>query len=270
MSEFNICGVDLDDIHAVLLELLDEVDRICKENNIKYFLSGGTLLGAARHGGFIPWDDDIDLWMTRENFDRFKKLLPTTLSEKYFVEDYFENINNPLSIMKIEKHGTRFVEGVFTRTDVGHAMYIDIFPLDNIWRPAYKLQTAILIKMQSVRDFHLRDGSKNGISTVKKAIYSCISLKTARWITERTMRWFDSIPMKYVNQLAHRGRYWPKFLKEDIEDLIPILFEGKMYPAPRNIDKVLKQCYGDYMKLPPTEYQQPTHDIVECSLNYKE
>lgn len=270
MSEYTICGVDLDDIHTVLLELLDEVDHICNENNIKYFLSGGTLLGAARHKGFIPWDDDIDLWMTRENYDKFKALLPTVLSDKYFVEDYFENLECPLSIMKIEKRGTRFVEGIFANTNVGHAMYIDIFPLDNIWKPAYRLQTAILIKMQSVRDFHLRGNGKEGVTGPKKWIYSCISLKMCRWITERTMRLFNRFNTEYVNQLSHRGRYWPKFKRSEIEDLVTAEFCGKQYPVPREMDKILTQCYGDYMKMPPKEHQQPTHDIVACSLEYSE
>ena len=266
MSKYSICGVDLDDIHAVLVEILDEIDRVCKKNNIKYFLSGGTMLGAIRHKGFIPWDDDVDLWMTRENFTKFKKAIKKDLDEKYFSEDYFSNINCPLSILKIKKRGTRFVENVFEGSNVAHCIYVDIFPLDNIWEPLYTLQTAILIKMQSIRDFKIRkDGSKNA-SSAKKIIYGLCPLWLCRGITELTIRFFNIFPTERLNQLSHRGRYWPKFARSEIEDLIEAEFEGKMYPIPRQYDKILKECYGDYMKLPPEDKQEPSHDIVECSI----
>lgn len=266
MSKFSICGVNLNDIHTVLIEILDEIDRICKKNDIKYFLSGGTLLGAIRHKGFIPWDDDIDIWMTRKNFEKFKKVIKNDLNEKYFVEDYYSNINCPLSILKIEKSGTRFVEKVFEGTDVAHCMYVDVFPLDNIWRPVYRVQTAILIKMQSIRDFKLRKDGKKNASFIKKIIYGICPLKLCRTITEFTIRALNVFPTQYVNQLSHRGRYWPKFLKKEINDLIDVEFEGRKYPVPREYDKILCECYGDYMKMPPENKQHPTHDIIECRL----
>lgn len=264
MSDFYICGIKLDDIHKVQLELLDEVDRICKTNGIKYFLSGGTMLGAIRHKGFIPWDDDIDLWMTRRNFKKFKKVCKKDLDDNYFLQDYYTEINNPLCILKVEKKGTRYVEGVFADIPMEKCVYIDIFPLDNIWNPLYELQTAVLIKLQAIRDFKLRGVGKD--SKIKRMMYSLVSLKFCRFLTEFTIRFFNIFPTKYKNQLCHRGRYWPKFTKSDVEDLIDTEFEGKMYPIPRNYDKLLTDCYGDYMKLPPEEKQQPTHDIMECKI----
>lgn len=264
MSDFVISGVPLDDIHAVQLEMLDEIDRICRENNIKYFLSGGTLLGAIRHGGYIPWDDDIDLWMTRKNYKRFKRAAKKQLSDSYFLMDYFTDIHYPLSILKVNKRGTRFVEGVFADLPIEKCIYVDIFPLDNICLPFYKLQTAILIKMQAIRDFKLR--GVGGESRVKRMVYSAVPLWLCRAITELTMRFFNIFPAKLKNQLCHRGRYWPKFTRADVEELIPAEFEGKQYPIPKNYDDILRRCYGDYMELPPEDKRQPTHNIVECKL----
>ena len=264
MSDFMICGVPLDDIHAVQLEMLDEIDRICKENGIKYFLSGGTLLGSIRHKGYNPWDDDIDLWMTRKNYKKFKRTAKKQLNDSYFLMDYFTDIHYPLSILKINKKGTRFVEGVFADLPIDKCVYVDIFPLDNICLPFYKLQTAILIKMQAVRDFKLRGVGAE--SRAKRMVYSAIPLWLCRAITELTMRFFNIFPTKLKNQLCHRGRYWPKFTKADVEELILTDFEGKKYPIPKNYDDILRRCYGDYMKLPPEDKQQPTHDIVECKI----
>lgn len=266
MSEYKICGVDLDDIHKVQIEILDEVDRLCKKNNIKYFLSGGTLLGAIRHKGFIPWDDDIDLWMTRKNYKRFKKIIKSEMDSKYCAVDYFTNIHFPLSIMKIEKKGTRYVENIFSNIDMISGIYIDIFPLDNIWLPAYRLQTAILIKLQSIRDFKLRKDGRITAKKTKRILYSLMPLAVCRAVTELTIRFFNIFPTKYKNQLSHRGRYWPKFSKDDVEDLVTVEYCEKKYPAPKNYDKILRTCYGDYMILPPEEKRKPIHDIIECKL----
>lgn len=266
MRDYDICGVPLSEIHKVQLEILEEVDRICKKNRIQYFLSGGTLLGAARHKGFIPWDDDIDLWMTRTNYKKFKKAIRTQLSEEFFPEDYYTKKEYPLSILKIEKRGTRFVEGVFSQVPLSHCIYIDIFPLDKVYRPIHKLQTAILIKLQAIRDYKVRGVGKNQGNKVKDFLYSAIPLPVCRALTEFFMRCLNFLPLKYYNQLSHRGRHWPFFRKEDIEDLIGVEFEGKEYPAPRKIDKILTDCYGDYMQLPPKDKQEPIHDIIECKV----
>ena len=266
MSEYQIAGVDLDDIHAVLLEILDVVDKICRDNNIPYFLSGGTLLGAVRHKGFIPWDDDIDLWMTRKNFKKFKKAIKTQLPKGYFAEDYYSKEYYPLSILKIEKSGTRFVEGVFAHVPLSHCLYIDIFPLDKIWKPVYKLQTAVLIKLQAIRDYKIRGVGKNAGNRLKDLVYSGISLPVCRVLTEFFMRCLNFLPLKHYNQLSHRGRHWPIFLEEDIEDLIELEFEGKLYPVPRKYDEILRNCYGDYMQLPPIDKRAPIHNIVECKI----
>ena len=267
MSDFTICGEKLDDIHKLQLEILDTVDGICKKNNIKYFLSGGTLLGAIRHKGFIPWDDDIDLWMTRKNYDKFYKLIKTVLPKEYFAMDYYYDINCPISILKIEKKGTRYIEEEFKNIPIEQGIYIDIFPLDNIWEPLYKLQTAIFIKMQAIRDFKLKGVDGGEHQALKKVLYAAIPLKLCRFITERTMRFFNIFPTGKLNQLCHRGRLWPKFTAQEVDDLIETEFCGKEYPIPRNYDSILKRCYGDYMKLPDIEKQQPTHGIMECKLN---
>lgn len=270
MSDFKICGVRLDDIHAVQLEILGAVDELCKKHGIKYFLSGGTLLGAIRHKGFIPWDDDIDLWMTRENYKEFYKLLKTELPTEFFAMDYYYNIKYPLSILKIEKKGTVYKENIFEDIPIEQSIYIDIFPLDHIWEPAYRLQTAVLIKMQAVRDFKLRDKNHEGVRMAKKILYTMFPLRLCRAVTEFTMKFFNVFGTKKYNQLCHRGRYWPKFTAREVDDLIEADFCGRQYPVPRNYDSILTRCYGDYMKLPPKEKQEPIHNIVNCSINSME
>ena len=97
-------------LQLVELEILEEVDRICKKNNIDYFLNGGTLLGAVRHKGFIPWDDDIDVTMTRKNYNKFIEACLKDLNSKYIIDNYKTNKKCCFSFTKIKKKGTLYVE----------------------------------------------------------------------------------------------------------------------------------------------------------------
>lgn len=97
-------------VQLTQLEILKEVDRICTKHGIKYWLSGGTQLGAVRHNGFIPWDDDLDIDMMREDFNRFLKIARTELQESYYLQDWFTEKAYGLPFAKIRKNNTLFVE----------------------------------------------------------------------------------------------------------------------------------------------------------------
>ena len=97
-------------VHMVEKEILDEVVRVCDKNNISYFLMAGTLLGAVRHKGFIPWDDDIDVGMTYDNFKRFIEIAPRELNDKYFLQTWKNDNEYPFAAAKVRKKGTLFAE----------------------------------------------------------------------------------------------------------------------------------------------------------------
>ena len=119
-------------VQMVEVEILDEIDRICKKNNIKYFLVGGTLLGAVRHGGFIPWDDDIDLGMLREDYEKFIDICINSdeLDKKYFMHSDETDSDYWLPFIKIRKNNTTFDEKVIKNCDTHKGIYVDIFPMD--------------------------------------------------------------------------------------------------------------------------------------------
>ncbi len=123
---------DLQTLHSVLLEILKEIIRVCDILDIDYFIQGGTAIGAFFNQGFVPWDDDIDLGMTRDNYTRFIKQAPALLNEDYFIQCFETEPNTPFYFTKVRKNHTLFVEYPYKDMDIHQGIFVDIFPFDNV------------------------------------------------------------------------------------------------------------------------------------------
>ena len=128
----DITNDQLQQLKRIELAMLDEFVRICDANGIDYFLSGGTCLGAARHKGFIPWDDDIDVGMLREDYDRFAQACKTELSDGFIFQDMNTEPNCGLVFGKIRKKGTVYSETYSSHIAMSQGVWIDIFPYDRV------------------------------------------------------------------------------------------------------------------------------------------
>jgi len=129
----SISKSELKKIQNTLLEILIEVDRICRKNDIKYFLFAGTLLGAVRHKGFIPWDDDIDIAMPREDYEKFLQIVQKEPYSNYFLQNVITEIEAPFLFSKFRKDDTLLLEKAVMNKNIHHGIFIDIFPLDKVW-----------------------------------------------------------------------------------------------------------------------------------------
>ena len=114
----------------VELEIALEIRRICEQNEIKYFLDSGTLLGAVRHKGFIPWDDDVDIGMLREEYEKFIEIAPTQLNEKYYLQTWKTDKTYPWAFAKVRKKGTLYIETAAPNATFSNEIFVDIFPYD--------------------------------------------------------------------------------------------------------------------------------------------
>jgi len=253
-------------LRAIQLELLDEFVRICNEHNLAYFLTAGTLLGAVRHKGFIPWDDDLDVGMPRYDYEKFINLDTETLNEKYYILSYKSKTNAGkycLNFAKFCKTGTVFAESY--KEPAGYAgIFIDIFPFDNCYPFFAPLQS--FIKRLILNIYRVKRNAlykKNIINIFAKIFCIVFPLKLVDYIHSTLF-----LNIKNNKQISYLSSIYG-YKKEThnhavIYPLSEIIFEGNYYRAPNNYDSFLKTMYGNYMELPPLEKRR-THlpDYIE-------
>lgn len=260
LSQYNPKGSTLRELQLRLLDILVEIDRICRKYNIQYWIDFGTLLGAVRHGGFIPWDDDVDISMPSEDYQRFLEIAPRELSEPYFLQTKETDPSYRLLLNKVRDKNSFFVtkHEDFT-SDYNKGIYIDIFevvPYPNI---NLKLQKKVLYWYQKVGHFFTvkqRVTLKNHLATL---FFPIIKLGL-------NLIW-GLLNLKPKNKLGyekHFSVYGNSYSKDLIYPLRDIRFEGISFLGPANPDQYLTNLYGDYMKLPPKEKRR-TH-IIHVSL----
>lgn len=258
-----------------IFEIFLEVKRICEKLDIKYFIMGGTALGAVRHGGFIPWDDDFDIGMTRENYTKFLCHAPKELGAGYFLQTYQTEKHSPFYFSKVRKDHTQFTERYCRKLKIHQGIYIDIFPYDAV--PDNEKE-----RLQYYRNGRMRLNwyiakEVTGIST-NPGFFRRLVLESIRGVMhlilmpvpkQRIYRWVDSYLQKYnamdTKMLGYAGLSKIEVPRKDVECPDQILFEQVMVNCPKNIREYLKSNYGDFEKLPP-EDQRGGHDVYQISL----
>ena len=200
-------------IKEAQLDLLDELVRICEKNNIAYSLVGGTLIGAIRHNGFIPWDDDIDIGMTRDNYEYFLKCCKKDLKKEYDIYNWHNDnfFPNPFSKLKIKN--SHYTEELAENSKMNDAIFIDVFPYDNI--PNSKIKQ----KMQKAKMLLYRKAlllkcniSIIGDSFIKKILYTPIVIYSKLISQEKLQKKIEKETTKYNNNnseyaINHGGSY---------------------------------------------------------------
>lgn len=253
--------VKIEDIKRIELSILDYINELCKQNNINYYLSYGTLLGAVRHGGFIPWDDDIDICMLREDYEKFIQIASKDANEFYRV----------LSINNDSKYYHEFAKVVDSRTRIElkdiicnekEGIWVDIFPID----PVANCRRLQKIIVNTCLMFRLLSVYKSFPNNHSKLLYPF-------WIIAKTIGFkpfltiIDKISKsgrsrKYVGYIASYGSNKYYFEKEMFDESTRISFEGLLLPVPKNYDIYLTYLYGDYMTLPPENQRISNHSSV--------
>ncbi len=244
-------------VHKAEKEILDEFVRICKKNNLQYFMIAGTLLGAVRHKGFIPWDDDVDVGMPRDDYEKFVQIAQSELKEKYELDCKETNPKYYLNFIKIRNKNTIYEQDFQVNYDGPKGIWIDIFPIDTIENVKLanmqkKLSSIIFRILHYKNGFIL--GKRCGI--IKKIIGKVVFIKhrTLLNIQDKILKLQDKRKPKYmINLVSAYDSKKELFEKSYYLPARELEFEGDMYSVPNKYKEILTQIYGDYMKIPSKE-----------------
>lgn len=272
-------SVALKDLQKLNLEILRIFDAFCVEHNIKYTFCGGCCIGTLRHEGFIPWDDDVDVHMFREDYERFYTLWKEHGSERFELmrtneKQYFDTM-----LTQISDINSTFIKLNQVDKDIPHGVRLEIIPLDGAPSSKYKRKVQMvwaLIFNLFNRGFvpENRGGAVSFVSRIILGIFNTPKKRVKIWkFAEKQMTKYPISESSYVSELFVTSKYmkimYPKeiFMGDRREN-----FEGEKYPIPKLAEQYLKMAFGDYMKLPPLEEQIPKHDTnyIDLKTSYKQ
>lgn len=240
---------DLRGMQFIALEILKEFDRICRKNNIEYWLDGGTLLGAVRHKGFIPWDDDVDVCVKNDDMEKLKKCLEKELP--YYLNIYRFEKDVDVFYKIFDKYSK-----VSYQNEDGLGIWIDIFPMSYV-KEDEKINK--IIKNSPPKRNIPKE--KKWLNFREKFTWRILNLFNIKSREENIEKYYEVISQKEQDSYLYmKGKMWWNLYKKDwIFPLKEIEFEGYKFLCPNNYHKYLTSYYGDYMKLPPLEKRIPSH-----------
>lgn len=244
-------------------EILKVIDSICRKYRLRYFAIGGTALGAMRHEGFIPWDDDIDIGMPRKDYERLLKILPDELPDGYHIQNFFTEPNTPFYFTKIRKDNTLFVEYYLKDYDIHHGIFVDIFPFDNVPRnPKIRnvhfyvsrvlYQLFLAKSLKTVCSSRLKQKNTKKI-IIRKTLHYLMAPIPKAWLFHALDRWVQLFNHKKADEISHIMR---RRLRAKLSELYPLTrlkFEDMKIAVPHDCDAYLRDQFGDWEKLPPED-----------------
>ena len=262
-------------LKQIQLDALKCFVKVCEQLSLRYYVIGGTLIGALRHKGFIPWDDDIDVAMMREDYEVFIKKAQELLPKKYFVQTIYSEKNTPFNFCKIRNSETTWVETSVKNFKINHGVCFDVFPLDfypdnSKARRRFERKN-ILLKTKIKTKFSYKN---KGL--LKQIAIFALRLLLAPFSYRKAIMRREQLnkSVKESSLVANLCGAWGK--KEIIDksvfsDVVQLEFEGIMVNEPIGYDKWLTKVYGNYMELPPEEKRKAHHyvEMVDLENSYK-
>ena len=253
-----------------MLHILEEIDRICKANDIHYWIEGGTLLGAMRHGGFIPWDDDLDVSMMRQDYLKFLSIAPKELSDTMFLQTRHTDPTIAFRACKVRDLNSYIADGDDNNSrPYQKGIFVDVFPYDKAPSKARRYMGKVA-RAICIADTTLHKPHPYSWRSVVSLFYFGIKRPLC------CMVWKMMCALTATKDFVAIDPYfsWCRAIhpSKNIFPLTEVCFEGKMFPAPAKPDEYLTTLYGNWRKVPPKEKQQIHSMIIvpELSVSPKE
>lgn len=259
---------DLKQLHTMLYQILAEIDRVCKKHDIPYFIQGGSAIGAFYNKGIVPWDDDVDVGMTRENYNRFLEVAPKELGAEYFLEWFGTESNTPFYFAKVKRNNTLFVEHIWKDMDIHHGIFVDIFPYDRVpnnktLEKLHRFSVKFWVNCFMGKQIWLwkHCGKCQIENPLPKSWISCAAIRVVSSLLSRkaiynkmcrVMGRYNNCETEYINIVRMpkdqiRRRY--------AENPVLMEFGGMMIPVPDNVEEYLRHHYPNLRPVLPVEEQ---------------
>lgn len=262
---------NLPKVQRNLLEIVKEIKRVCEENQIRYFLYRGTLLGAVRHQNFIPWDDDMDIAMLRDDYEQFRQIAPKALGAAFCFQDWHNTPGYPHPFGKVRMRGTRYVEAKCHPLEE-NGFYVDVYPLDYVPKSDKVHERLIRKQLHLYRTMLMIcrctpwiEGSR--IIWKKRIAYLAYQAAALFSTQEKLVLRYENLSMR------HRANNWVYeqsglkqhyvFCMHHFENPAVYLFAGELFSGPEDADYFLHYLYNDYRKLPDPGHRENRHQIIE-------
>lgn len=267
---YQLTQEELRQVQLTQLDLICEVDRICKKMNIQYNMVGGTMLGAIRHKGYIPWDDDADIGFLREEYEKFRQACKTELNhEKYYFQDCRDTEGYRWGYGKLRRKGTEFIRLQQEFMPYGQGIAIDLMPFDNvpdsaIGKRVHKLQCFMYRKV-----FWSAVGRKTDPNPAKRFGYNLLYQIPEKWLSKSYQRFIDRCGKRETKEVRILTFPTPKkifgYERRWYIELEEYEFEGKKFPGAADYNGYLSVKYKNFMELPPVD-KRKTHPISKLTL----
>lgn len=264
-------------IWAIEIDLLLEFKRVCNKYNLKYYAFGGTILGSLRHGGFIPWDDDIDLAMPMDDYKRLQQIAKEEFKHPYQLQTPYLDPGSFFSFMKLRNSETTFMSKAFCAQEFNQGAFIDIFPLvecppDKVEQQREKIYPSIMRCSN-----YMKRGSEHLLNPLQLSRFKEYTTDNPLREYESIMSEFDNPEYKGCGYYTHASLFfnlneyhvWDRKLWDTA---VEYPFENTTIPIPSGYDDIMKEYYGDYMQFPPVEKRVSNHSamIIDMDRSYRE
>ncbi len=269
---YEISDAELKRLQQTEMEMLVEFDRICRKHHIRYSLDGGTLLGAVRHKGFIPWDDDIDVIMLREEYFKFRKCCKKELDrERFFFQDYRTDPGYRWGYAKLRRNHTEFIRQGQEKLKQHPGVFMDIFVVDNVPDGYVSRRVHHFFCFLIRKILYSEVGKENETNVLRRGIYQLLSRipkdrvfrernRLAAWSNQRRTELISHYTLEYPPHCRYG------LPRKCFDEMVELDFEGKKFYGFKDYDLYLSTYYGDYMTLPPKEKQVPHLTVSRLKL----
>lgn len=256
-------AIELSMLQDMVYSIFQEFDRICRKYDIHYTMEGGTLLGAVKYQGFVPWDDDIDVVMERGEYEKFLQAASQELDGRFFLQSYHNVPEFPLNYAKLCLNGTQIYDYDYSHLkNMHHGVFMDIFPIDAVRPDKLRRHCSWVGILTGARKTKLKAIQPAG---VRKYIYNALALlpmKTLIGLIDRGCKRYHGKNTGYLYEVCNANKKFPAMPRYIYEETIRIPFRDGEYEASKHYDQFLKSRFGEnYMEtLPPEEARKPSHN----------